>query len=123
VIELVSDLGGGKTTFVKGLVRGSGSTDHVSSPTFTISNIYMTKKLEIHHFDFYRLYEAGLIEHEIVDLINDPKVVIIVEWSDVVKHVLPSERIMVHIKNEGQEKRQLEIKYPDKLAYVMEAFT
>jgi tRNA threonylcarbamoyladenosine biosynthesis protein TsaE len=123
VIELVSDLGGGKTTFVKGLVRGSGSTDHVSSPTLTISNIYMTKKLEIHHFDFYRLYEAGLIEHEIVDLINDPKVVIIVEWSDVVKHVLPSERIMVHIKNEGQEKRQLEIKYPDKLAYVMEAFT
>lgn len=42
VIELVSDLGGGKTTFVRGLARGLGSTDKVSSPTFTISQVYKT---------------------------------------------------------------------------------
>jgi len=55
VIELVSDLGGGKTTFVRGLARGLGSADVVSSPTFTVSKVYKADKLELHHFDFYRL--------------------------------------------------------------------
>src|SRR6185436_20817876 len=70
VIVLSSDLGGGKTTFVRGLARGADSADHVSSPTFTLSKVYQlqndtkastdsnTKTLrEIQHFDFYRLDE------------------------------------------------------------------
>src|SRR3989344_5721785 len=71
LIELVSDLGGGKTTFVRGLAKGMGSRDHVSSPTFTICNTYKVKSKSSHaaqelwHFDFYRLHEAGLIEHEL----------------------------------------------------------
>lgn len=52
VIELISDLGGGKTTFIRGLARGMGSTDHVSSPTFTISKFYSVKpKPQTTHLD------------------------------------------------------------------------
>lgn len=51
VIELVSDLGGGKTTFVRGLARGAGSSNHVASPTFTISRVYKVKAPELTHSD------------------------------------------------------------------------
>lgn len=120
VIELISDLGGGKTTFTKGLVSGAGSDDHVSSPTFTISNIYKTKNFEIHHFDFYRLPDAGLMEHEVAETINDKHSVVIVEWSDVVKHVLPEERVTIEIAVTSENNRKFTISYPASMKYVVE---
>lgn len=71
-IELVSDLGGGKTTFVHGLTAGVGSVDAVASPTFTISRQYKAGKLTIYHFDFYRLKEAGIMADELAEVINHP---------------------------------------------------
>jgi len=120
VIELVSDLGGGKTTFVRGLARGLGSEDRVASPTFTISKVYKAKKLELHHFDFYRLTDAGIIAHEIHDVIGDPKIVIVIEWGGVVQHVLPKDRLTIRMKRTGDENRQLEFLYSEKLNYLLE---
>lgn len=119
VIELVSDLGGGKTTFTRGLVLGAGSKDHVSSPTFTISNVYDSDKLTIHHFDFYRLHEAGLIEHELEDVLDEPDQVVIVEWSDVVAHVLPKDRLTVTITSTGSDERTLTFEYSDKAKHLV----
>jgi tRNA threonylcarbamoyladenosine biosynthesis protein TsaE len=120
VIELISDLGGGKTTFTRGLAKGIGSADRVASPTFTISKVYVGKKLQMHHFDFYRLDDAGLMEHEIHDVIGDPEVVVVVEWGDVVAHVLPKERLTIHLIRTGDESRRLELEWPESLAYIME---
>lgn len=120
VIELVSDLGGGKTTFVRGLARGAGSDEHVSSPTFTISREYRTKSLTIHHFDFYRLHEAGIMADELHELVNDPQTVVVVEWSDVVRHVLPSAHLTVQIAQAGEDARTLTCTFPDSLAYLVE---
>lgn len=120
VIELISDLGGGKTTFVRGLARGVGSKDRVASPTFTLSKVYQARGLELHHFDFYRLGDAGLMTHELHDIIGDPKVVLVVEWADVVQHVLPEERVTVHLKNNGDESRTIEFTFPESLKYLME---
>src|SRR6185312_5854101 len=61
VIELISDLGGGKTTFVRGLAKGMGSQDTVRSPSFTLSNEYRSGKLTLYHFDFYRLEDPGIM--------------------------------------------------------------
>lgn len=119
-IELVADVGGGKTTFVRGLAKGAGSKTHVSSPTFTISKVYKARSFEIVHFDFYRLDEAGLIEYEIKDAIFDPSTVIIVEWSDVIKHVLPHERLTVDITQQDDEARKLKLSFPANLEYLME---
>lgn len=118
VIELISDLGGGKTTFTRGLGRGIGSPDRVASPTFTISKIYKGDKLEIHHFDFYRLHDAGIMEHELHDVIDDPQVVVVVEWGDVVAHVLPEERLTVRLRRTGDESRELELEFPEALKYL-----
>ena len=123
VIELVSDLGGGKTTFVRGLARGLESHDHVASPTFTISRIYKGNKLELHHFDFYRLPDAGLMAHEIADVIGDESIVVVIEWGDVVAHVLPEERLTIALQRTGDESRELVLEFPKTLAYLTEKLT
>lgn len=120
LIELASDLGGGKTTFVRGLVKGMDSPDLVTSPTYTISKIYKARQLEVHHFDFYRLSEAGLIASELEDILGDQSVVIVMEWAGVVAANLPAERLTVKIEQAGGDKRLLEAGYTKGLAYLME---
>lgn len=121
IIELISDLGGGKTTFVRGLARGAGSTDRVASPTFTISRVYQAGKLEIHHFDFYRLGEAGLIAEELAEIISDPHTVTVVEWADIVTDVLPDKRLTITIEKTPTDGRKLTFRAPESLQYLMKA--
>jgi tRNA threonylcarbamoyladenosine biosynthesis protein TsaE len=119
VIELISDLGGGKTTLTRGIARGAGSSDVVGSPTFTLSKVYKTQKFEIHHFDFYRLAEAGLMEHELHDLLGDQQTVVVVEWGDVVQHVLPDQRLTINLAQTADGDRQLTYQYPQTMAYLV----
>lgn len=123
IIELSSDLGGGKTTLVRGVARGAGSSDVVSSPTFTISKVYTTSRLEIHHFDFYRLAEAGVMHEELAELVDDPQVTVLVEWSDIVKDVLPAARLTLRIERmvESEDARKLILEYPENLGYLVAA--
>lgn len=120
IIELISDLGGGKTTFVRGMAKGMGSKDRVASPTFTISKVYKSKDMELHHFDFYRLQDAGLLEYELHDLLDDQNIILVVEWGEVVQHVLPEDRLTIEISRTGEEKRQLTLTFPESLAYLTE---
>lgn len=115
VIELRSDLGGGKTTFTQGLVRGLGSADRVASPTFTLNKVYKTPDLEIHHFDFYRLVEPGVVRDQLQESLQDLRVVTVVEWSDIVKDVLPQNRITVEFKPVAstEDERTIVFGYPD----------
>lgn len=119
VIELVSDLGGGKTTFVRGLVRGLGSVDRVASPTFTISKLYKSDRFDIHHFDFYRLGDAGLVGLELHDLLGEPRNIILIEWGESVAHILPEARATVLLRRTAELERAVTIKYPDSLAYLV----
>ena len=120
-IELISDIGGGKTTFVKGLALGAGNKNHVSSPTFTISKLYATPKFDIAHFDFYRLHEAGSIAYEIEESAQDDKTVIVVEWSEIIKHVLPKERLIIEISQTHDDERNFNLTYPDTLDYLLKS--
>jgi tRNA threonylcarbamoyladenosine biosynthesis protein TsaE len=123
VIELVSDLGGGKTTFTRGLVRGTGSLDRVASPTFTISREYKAPQFTITHFDFYRLNQAGVVADELAEVIGDPAYVVVVEWGEIVHDVLPPDRLTVRLQLTGKDTRQITFEYPDKLAYLLEGIT
>jgi tRNA threonylcarbamoyladenosine biosynthesis protein TsaE len=118
---LVSDLGGGKTTFVRGLAKGAGSADKVASPTFTISKVYDAGKFQIHHFDFYRLPEPGIVADELAELVDDPQVVTVVEWGDSVQHVLPEQRLTIRLQQTPEGKRQLDFSAPEELNYLLEA--
>jgi tRNA threonylcarbamoyladenosine biosynthesis protein TsaE len=119
VIELVGDLGAGKTAFVRGLTEGAGSHDAVRSPSFTLSNHYRANKFTIRHFDFYRLDEPGLIEQELAEALEDPQAVVIIEWGGIAKAVLPPDRLVVRITPTGETSRSLNFSCPNKLAYLL----
>lgn len=121
VIELASDLGGGKTTFVRGLARGAGSKDKVASPTFTISKVYQTDTFEIDHFDFYRLSDPGIVANELAEVAGDSQVVAVVEWGDVVRGVLPDKRLQVRIEQTPDGSRTLLFSAPQELQHLIEA--
>lgn len=120
VIELVSDLGGGKTTFTRGLVRGTGSTDRVASPTFTLSREYSAPHFTVAHFDFYRLAEAGIVADELAEFIGDPAYVCVVEWGDGVQDVLPKDRLTVRIVQKGEDMRDIVLEYTPEISYLVE---
>lgn len=106
VIELVGDVGAGKTTFTKGLASGLGVTEPVQSPTFTISREYDTVGgLHLVHYDFYRLGEAGIMADELAESMAGSKNVTVVEWAETVAAVLPEDRLTLRIDlvadNEG----------------------
>jgi tRNA threonylcarbamoyladenosine biosynthesis protein TsaE len=119
LIELVSDLGGGKTAFVRGLARGMGSADVVGSPTFTISREYRSGNKTLFHYDFYRLKEPGIMSSELAETLRNKDAVVAVEWSDIVKHVLPDKRLTINFMITGETSRLIAINYPEKLNYLI----
>ena len=110
VLELVGDIGAGKTTFTKGLARGLGVTDTVQSPTFTISRVYEARNnLEMRHYDFYRLDEAGIMADELADASSEDSTVTVIEWAGIVDSVLPDDRVRIVFEPTGENSRQIEI--------------
>lgn len=118
MIELRSDLGGGKTTLVRGIARGARSQDAIGSPSFTISREYVCPDFVIHHYDFYRLAEPGIMADELHDVISDEQAVVIVEWADVAEHVLPAERVIIQISATGDDSRDIAITLPEESVYL-----
>ena len=120
IIELVGDLWSGKTTFVSGLVSGANSDDHVSSPTFMIKKEYKTPKLNIYHFDFYRLDESDLIVHELDDVASEPNSVVVIEWPKILKIPDLGKKIIFEFFYLSDiEKRIINIKYDQELGYLI----
>lgn len=120
VLELVSDLGGGKTTFVRGLANGAGSSDVVSSPTFVLTKNYRTPGFTIYHYDFFRLNDVGLMIRELGENINGHNVIII-EWGDMVAEVLPATRAQIQFVTTGDNSRKLIFKVPETYSYLKPA--
>ena len=105
-IELVGDVGVGKTTFTKGLAEGLGVREEVTSPSFTISKVYkMADGGNLVHFDFYRLPEPGLMAEDLTENLNNPDNVVVVEWGESVVDLLPEKHNKVEIRynDEGRE--------------------
>lgn len=126
VIELVSDLGGGKTTLAKGIVAGAGSTDRVSSPTFTVTKQYVVPQHAnsqlnlIVHADLYRLQKPGLMMHELQDIVDDPSAALIIEWADAVSDVLPKDRMTIRLSASSELTRDVTVQCSQRLGYLLE---
>lgn len=111
VIALVGELGAGKTTLVKGIVRGLGVTDRraVKSPTFALVHRY-EGRIPIYHFDAYRLEDA----QEMLDIGSDEMVygngVSIIEWADRVPECLPREYLEIALTTVSESERTVEVR-------------
>lgn len=109
IITLKGDLGAGKTHFVKGLALGLGCKEIVTSPTFTIMNIYQGK-YPIYHFDMYRLSgreeaeELGFNEYFDAATLDG---ISVVEWPENVEGLINSPHIEVEIQKSGEFSRNI----------------
>ena len=108
VIAYRGDLGAGKTAFTRGLARGLGIQDPVTSPTYTIVNEYLGGRLPLFHFDMYRLHSAD----DLFDIGWDDYLerggVCAVEWSENVEDAL-EDPITVTIEKLGEQSRKITV--------------
>lgn len=112
VILLNGDLGAGKTTFTKFVLKYLGVKEVITSPTFTLMREYKTKKFDIYHFDMYRLNggeEATNLGFEEYLYSNDNRNIVFVEWSENIKDILKGKFIEINISLIDDNKRQFEI--------------
>ena len=107
VICLDGELGSGKTVFTKGFAQALGIDDVITSPTYTIIKEYLNGELPLYHMDVYRL-DGNTDGIGIEEYFNKGGVVII-EWSDTIKDILPKERLDIKFRILDEEKRSLTI--------------
>jgi tRNA threonylcarbamoyladenosine biosynthesis protein TsaE len=108
IIELVGDVGSGKTTLVKGIALGLAIDEYIQSPSFTINRVYSGRdNIVLSHYDFYRLDDAGIMANELQEVIGDSGTVTVIEWAGVIKGVLPKDRLSIHINALTDDSRQI----------------
>ena len=112
VVALYGGLGAGKTAFVRGMARGLGIDEGVSSPTFTIVNEYAGKSRELFHFDMYRLQSGD----ELFDIGWEDYLarggVCAVEWSENVEEAFTGGEVIVSIEPLSDTCRRICIRFP-----------
>lgn len=111
VLCLEGNLGTGKTIFVKGFCDFYGIGEQiVKSPTYTYYRLYSSENHEIYHFDYYRLTELDeIVEHELLEIIDKENAIILIEWPEKVKNILPKGTVIINFSYlKEQNKRKIE---------------
>ncbi len=106
VVAFEGDLGAGKTAFTRGLARGLGATDTVTSPTYTIVNEYLSGRMPLFHFDMYRLSSSDDLWDIGWEDYLDRGGVCAVEWSENVADALGNP-VRVRIEKTGEDTRRI----------------
>ncbi|MEK6676445.1 MAG: tRNA (adenosine(37)-N6)-threonylcarbamoyltransferase complex ATPase subunit type 1 TsaE [Planctomycetota bacterium] len=108
VLGLVGSLGAGKTQLVKGIALGNGLDDprKVTSPTFTLVQEY-PGRLTLFHVDAYRLQDMREMASLGLDEMVRPDSVLVIEWADRVRDVLPDDVFWIHLEPSGASSREL----------------
>ena len=105
VLHLRGDLGAGKTTLARGLLRALGYTGRIKSPTYSLVELYALSRLNLYHFDFYRFEDreewlaSGFREY------FNPQSACIVEWPERAGDLLSAPDVEVHLRIEGEHRR------------------
>ncbi len=115
IIAYKGDLGAGKTAFTRGLARGLGATEQVTSPTYTIVNEYLSGRMPLFHFDMYRLHSSDDLWDIGWEDYLDRGGVCAVEWSENVEDAMEN-AICVCIEKTGEESRRITIEGGENLA-------
>lgn len=124
IVCLTGDLGTGKTHITKGIAKGLGITDNITSPTFTIVNEYKGKELKLNHFDVYRvsdpdeIYAIGFDDYIFSDAVS------IIEWANYIEEILPKDLLHIKIEKDlakGEDYRKITLTpYGDRYDYIKE---
>ena len=109
VVVLDGGLGCGKTEFVRGFVEFFEGTAFVRSPSFSIVNTYVTSRLTIYHFDFYRLENAKELNEIGFGEYCSGSGVCLIEWGLMFPEILPPDTVVITFNDIGNDKRDIEI--------------
>lgn len=107
MIAYTGGLGAGKTTFTRGLAVGLGFEDNVSSPTFTLVNEYSGEKINIYHFDMYRIQNEEELESSGFWDYDFEHNIAVIEWSENISEYLPENVIYIRINTLGVDEREI----------------
>lgn len=104
ILALEGDLGAGKTVFARGLAKALGIKQKINSPTFVIMKVYKgqleKKKINFCHIDAYRLQTAKDLEAiGALDYFSDPKSLVLIEWAEKIKKIIPKTAIKIKLKH------------------------
>jgi tRNA threonylcarbamoyladenosine biosynthesis protein TsaE len=110
-VLLIGNLGAGKTTLAKGIVRGLGAAEpeDVSSPTFTLIHEYGSDG-RVYHIDLYRLDEPRQVATLGLEDIFDREAVVLIEWGERFPQHMPAERTEIRIRTTGNDAREIEVR-------------
>jgi tRNA threonylcarbamoyladenosine biosynthesis protein TsaE len=116
LIALFGELGSGKTCFVKGLARGLGSDDLVTSPTFTLVHHYLGAAGKVRHFDLYRITSPRELE-DLEIFTGDRESFVLIEWPEIIQNDLPANSIKVRFEAvpDQPDERKITIEYDQPL--------
>ena len=112
VYTLIGELGVGKTVFTKGFAGGLGITEHVSSPTFTILQVYEGGRLPFYHFDVYRIGDVEEMEEIGYEDCFFGEGVCLIEWPSLIREILPEDAVWIRIgkdPNRGFDYRKITV--------------
>lgn len=118
VIALEGELGAGKTTFIQGFCKGLKIKAKIKSPTFVLMKKYQIATSDkrqatkyLYHFDCYRLRDyKDLISLDIEEIIEKPENIVLIEWAERVREILPSKHIKIHIDHIDKNRRKITFK-------------
>jgi tRNA threonylcarbamoyladenosine biosynthesis protein TsaE len=110
VVLLIGQLGAGKTTLAKGMVKGLGAAppEDVTSPTFTLIHEYSPS---VYHIDLYRLDTAAQVATLGLDEIFERHAVVLIEWGERFPELMPPSRVEIHLRATGESAREIEVQW------------
>lgn len=105
LVYLHGDLGAGKTTLVRGILRGLGHQGVVKSPTYTLLEPYELPSCRVYHFDFYRIIDNQELDFIGIDELLDASALKLVEWPEMAADRLPAADVVVRMQVQGEGRR------------------
>jgi len=106
IIGLEGELGSGKTRFVQGFAKGLGIRKRLTSPTFVL----MKKYKNLYHLDCYRLNKPkDLLDLDFKEIISNPKNIVLIEWAEKIKRILPRDTVWIKFKIISDRERKIVI--------------
>ena len=123
LVGLEGNLGGGKTTFLKGFAKGLGIKERILSPTFIILKKFKVKSLKFevfYHIDCYRIEKPEeILTLGFKKIISDPKNIVCIEWADKIKKILPKETLWIKFEIKNKNQRKISIFGNQKFKFVL----
>lgn len=120
VLLLRGGLGAGKTLLTKGILNTLGyDIDEVTSPSFSLVNLYKTERFDVYHIDLWRIEEGSDAAFAVGldDILEDPNAVVIIEWAERLgPRKFPSRVISIEIAGDGDETRQITIELSEQIS-------